>query len=61
MSKDNIDLTLYPVDAAYQVALEMAKAGAFNAVSDRGGAFISAFNKIKERFEEVQKEAVSKK
>ncbi|WP_065357957.1 hypothetical protein [Kluyvera georgiana] len=49
----------YPVDAAYQVVLEMVKAGAFNATSDRGGAFVSAFDKIKERFEELQKEGTS--
>lgn len=60
MSNGNVDVTLYPVDAAYQFALEMAKAGAFNGVTDRGGAFISAFNKIKERFEEVQKEGANK-
>ncbi|HDL6959161.1 TPA: hypothetical protein PXM37_002760 [Yersinia enterocolitica] len=60
MSNSNIDLTLYPVDAAYQVALEMAKAGAFNGVSDRGSAFVSAFNKIKDRFEEVKKEEANK-
>ncbi|MFB5188394.1 hypothetical protein OP861_16135 [Yersinia intermedia] len=60
MSNSNTDLTLYPVDAAYQVVLEMAKAGAFNGVSDRGGAFVSAFNKIKDRFEEVKKEEANK-
>lgn len=60
MSNGNIDLTLYPVDAAYQVALEMVKAGAFNGVSDRGGAFIAAFDKLKERFEKLQNEQVKK-
>ncbi|WGL54471.1 hypothetical protein [Kluyvera intermedia] len=49
----------YPVDAAYQVVLEMVKAGAFNSVSDRGGAFVGTFDKIKERFEELQKEGTS--
>ncbi|MGP2425949.1 hypothetical protein V1954_11745 [Yersinia sp. 2538 StPb PI] len=60
MSNSNVDLTLYPVDAAYQAVLEMAKAGAFNGVSDRGGAFVSVFNKIKDRFEEVKKEEANK-
>lgn len=46
----------YPVDAAYQVVLEMVKAGAFNSVGDRGAAFVSAFNKIKDRFETLQNE-----
>lgn len=57
MSNSTIDVTLYPVDAAYQVALELAKAGAFNSSSDRGTAFIKVFDKLKERFEEVQAEA----
>ncbi|WP_313021172.1 hypothetical protein [Atlantibacter hermannii] len=61
MSNSNVDVVLYPVDAAYQAVLEMAKAGAFNNVSDRGSAFINAFNKIKDRFEEVQKEAANQK
>lgn len=61
MSNSNVDVVLYPVDAAYQAVLEMAKAGALNNVSDRGSAFINAFNKIKDRFEEVQKEAANQK
>jgi|GEM_PF-2941668 len=61
MSNSNIDPSMYPVDAAYQVALEMVKAGAFNTTSDRGGSFISAFNKIKASFEELQKEEANKK
>lgn len=60
MSNSNIDVTLYPVDAAYQVALELVKAGAFNNTSDRGAAFINTFDKLKDRFEKVQEEAKSK-
>ncbi|HFV9306330.1 TPA: hypothetical protein ACIAJC_003953 [Citrobacter freundii] len=60
MSSNNVDVTLYPVDAAYQVALELAKAGAFNNTSDRGAAFINTFDKLKERFEKVQEEANKK-
>lgn len=60
MSNSNIDVTLYPVDAAYQVALEPVKAGAFNNTSDRGAAFINTFDKLKDRFEKVQEEAKSK-
>ncbi|MEG8497799.1 hypothetical protein HA502_13950 [Klebsiella pneumoniae] len=60
MSNGNVDLTQYPVDAAYQAVLEMAKAGAFNGVGDRGGAFVAAFDKIKDRFERVQEEASKK-
>lgn len=57
---NNVDVTLYPVHAAYQVALELAKAGAFNNSSDRGTAFINAFDKLKERFEQVQEESNNK-
>ncbi|MDM3189141.1 hypothetical protein [Citrobacter sp. Cf101] len=60
MSSNNVDVTLYPVDAAYQVALELVKAGAFNNTSDRGAAFINTFDKLKERFEKVQEEARKK-
>lgn len=60
MSNSNIDVTLYPVDAAYQVALELVKAGAFNNTSDRGAAFINTFDKLKERFEKIQEEAKKK-
>ncbi|AOI31102.1 TPA: hypothetical protein ACSP0P_001414 [Citrobacter freundii] len=60
MSSNNVDVTLYPVDAAYQVALELVKAGAFNNTSDRGAAFINTFDKLKERFEKVQEEASKK-
>ena len=46
----------YPVDAAYQVILEMVKAGGFNTHSDKGSGVVIAFDKIKKRFEELQKE-----
>ena len=49
----------YPVDAAYQVALEMAKAGTFTSSTDKGGAFVAAFAKIKKCFEELEKETTN--
>ncbi|UCQ36421.1 hypothetical protein AABD69_09170 [Edwardsiella piscicida] len=60
MSSNNVDVTLHPVDAAYQVALELVKAGAFNNSSDRGAAFIKVFDTLKERFEKVQEDASKK-
>lgn len=60
MSDSNVDVTLYPVDAAYQVALELVRAGAFNNTSDRGAAFINTFDKLKVRFEKIQEEASKK-
>lgn len=50
---------LYPVDAAYQVVLELAKAGAFNTNSDKGTAIINCFDKLQKKFEAVQSGKVS--
>ncbi|HEM8181487.1 hypothetical protein EX227_22980 [Providencia rettgeri] len=59
MSDGYVEVKTYPVDAAYQVALELVKAGAFNNTSDRGAAFVSTFNKIKEHFVALSKEEAS--
>ena len=52
----SFDLDLTPIDAAYMVTLEMVKAGVFNGLGDPGVAFISAFDKIKARFERLSHE-----
>ncbi|HBE9150663.1 hypothetical protein ABQ381_20600 [Serratia fonticola] len=59
MADKNVDLMLYPVDAAYQVVLELAKAGAFNTNSDKGTAIINCFDKLQKKFEAVQSGKVS--
>ncbi|MBT0318708.1 hypothetical protein [Morganella morganii] len=55
MSEKLIDPVAYPADAAHQAVIEMAKAGAFNGTSDKGGSFVAAFSKIKACFVELSK------
>ncbi|WP_337264349.1 MULTISPECIES: hypothetical protein [unclassified Serratia (in: enterobacteria)] len=59
MADKNVDLMLYPVDAAYQVVLELVKAGAFNSNTDKGAAINNCFDKLLKKFEAVQSEKTS--
>lgn len=55
MSEKLVNLEYYPIEAAHQAVIELARAGAFNGSSDKGGSFVVAFEKIKDCFVELSK------
>ena len=61
MSEKLVNLEYYPIEAAHQAVIELARVGAFNGSSDKGGSFVVAFEKIKDCFVELSKIEKSKK
>ena len=60
MSDKEVNAVIDPVAAAYQVMLEMVKAGAFNGEGARGRKYTEAFTVIKDYFVDLSKKELSK-